>query len=247
MERLDHVLIRVDNLETGIGDFRKEGFTVYPGEKGYNAMIYFKDHSFIELVAPSRFPGIYTLLARIGFFSLLGTAFRRIGTYAVWKERFLDYSVYSSAIEKQHTDVQNRSSKLLKMNKKNKNGDTIYWRLFAPKERSFPFVMSDYSPYKYPDKTAHTHDNGVEGIEELVISVNENLKSYLERLSTFFNIRLSDFIEGAEMHSLVTSNTRITYVIGNKNKIVRLVLKGENSLPALEKYKVFGIGEKKRK
>ncbi|MFC5046986.1 hypothetical protein [Aquimarina hainanensis] len=77
--------------------------------------------------------------------------------------------------------------------------------------------------------------------------MNENLKSYLERLSTFFNIRLSDFIEGAEMHSLVTSNTRITYVIGNKNKIVRLVLKGENSLPALEKYKVFGIGEKKRK
>ncbi len=55
---LDHVIIAVDNLKTAINNFRKIGFTtLYGGEHTsgttHNALICFKDGTYIELLAPT--------------------------------------------------------------------------------------------------------------------------------------------------------------------------------------------------
>lgn len=66
IEQLDHVLVRVNNLENSILDFKKLGFKVYLGNDKKNchhAMIYFKDGSFLELIDQSKFPSFMRYIA----------------------------------------------------------------------------------------------------------------------------------------------------------------------------------------
>src|SRR5262249_57109973 len=54
--RLDHIVIAVSDLESAIADYRKLGFTVYPGGThhggaSHNALVVFADGSYFELIA----------------------------------------------------------------------------------------------------------------------------------------------------------------------------------------------------
>ena len=54
--RLDHIVIAVADLEQAIADYRKLGFTVYPGGThhggaSHNALVVFADGSYFELIA----------------------------------------------------------------------------------------------------------------------------------------------------------------------------------------------------
>ena len=57
---IDHVIILVDDLDNGIEQYRKLGFTVTPGGKHprytHNALVTFADGSYLELIAFHEHP-----------------------------------------------------------------------------------------------------------------------------------------------------------------------------------------------
>jgi catechol 2,3-dioxygenase-like lactoylglutathione lyase family enzyme len=60
---LDHIIIAVRDLEHAIADYQALGFTVIYGGKHaagttHNALIYFRDGTYIELLAPTGEPAV---------------------------------------------------------------------------------------------------------------------------------------------------------------------------------------------
>lgn len=60
--KIGHVPIKVKNLQSGIKDFEKLGFTLTLGSK-HNAFMYFKDGSFLETFDTDL--GAFNILAKI--------------------------------------------------------------------------------------------------------------------------------------------------------------------------------------
>lgn len=244
MERLDHVLIRVDDLEESVNQFRLAGFRVYYGaqrEKAYNAMIYFEDDSFIELVDTTKFPFILNCLATSRITNLLGAFYKRIGAYARSKDRYLDYSVYSKNIEVDHERVSNKASKLYSLKRVDTLGTVLKWKLFAFSTLELPFVMSDYAPYKYPEEGATNHNNRVLGMNRLLINTTTDLAKLKESIIHLFNTA-PDCIQLTERYlEIKTNNAIIQYATANVNAIVGVELKnlGPKEFSFIEAYGIM--------
>ncbi|CAM1373514.1 VOC family protein [Tenacibaculum xiamenense] len=188
--KIDHVLLRVDNLENTMNDFKDLGFRVYPGNSKKNchhAMIYFKDGSFLELIDQSMFPRVFRFLARIKILNLFGIIFKRFAHYCISKERFLDLAVLSDDIDSFHK-LSEKKSKLIKMTRKNHLNQIVNWKLFAFDKMHLPFVMSEYKPNRFPENDAYIHKNGVLGIKQIDIDVKDS-KAYIEEYNTYFKTK----------------------------------------------------------
>ena len=234
--KLDHVLIRVANLNQAIMDFKTMGFNTYPGNSKkhcHHAMIYFSDETFIELVDPTKFPYLYRWLAKLGLLSKLGPLFKRFGKYATTNNLFIDYALLADPFEEFYESVTNKS-KILTMRRKNHLGQKLTWKLFAFKELELPFVMSEYLPERLPEPFADEHPNGVKGIDILEISAT---KDFLQTFSKRFDIPLTSD------NSFSLKNTQINSVKQNRNSLNSVILKIESKNTTIDKelLKKYGL------
>lgn len=222
MERLDHVLVRVSNLDKAVNQFRMAGFTVYYGakpEQAYNAMIYFEDHSFIELVDTTKFPVLLRCLAKTKILNLGGSFYKRIGAYALSKERFLDYSIYSGAIEEDYKRIKTRGIKLHELKRTDVFGKKLQWKLFATNNNELPFVMSAYAPSKYPEVGANQHKNSIQGIQQLEIQTTHDLTALSQEIVAVFGTLAQNISLEQTYLEIKTQNATIRYIKGEVNKI----------------------------
>lgn len=192
MEQIDHILIRVENLKEAIIDFEKMGFNIVYGtipQKTYNAMIYFEDESFIELVDVSKFPKIVKGLGKLGIQKWMSSFYKRIFKYATSEEIILDFAIYRSnfsLLENKRT--KKAISSVFKMKRKNHLGDLLRWELASPNNLDLPFIMSDYTPYKYPNNECLKHPNGVVGISRLTLPCKGPLNNLYIDLKNIFDV-----------------------------------------------------------
>lgn len=245
MKRLDHILIRVDDLEKCVNDFRKAGFKVYFGtniKDSYNAMIYFQDKIFIELIDTNKFPKRLVFLAKTRIINLLGAFYKRIGRYTLSKDTFLDYAIYSSNIEEHHDAVKKQVSRLHHLSRIDSFGRALKWKLFVFKKMHLPLVMSKYVPCKYPETDAYKHRNKVFGIHELNIGTTMDLLTLKEDLVDVFNLPEQNiFLEDNKTLKVITQNSIIRYRQGQKNKIIGIQLDSftPNAALLLSEYGLF--------
>lgn len=233
--RLDHILIRVDNLEKAMTDFREMGFNIYPGNAGkkcHHAMIYFQDESFIELIDPSKFPASLTFLSKVGVLNLFGPFFRRITHYVTSGEQFLDYSVHTATIEEMYrcTKPNNKKLRMHQLKRVNHSGTKIGWKLVVSENMELPFIMSDYSPAKLPVKEAAIHPNGITGISELTIEV-PNQEAYVQEFQHRF---------GADLRSL--ENTTLIIEHGDCFRITHVQLQPGEEQSVVDLCNLSGYG-----
>ncbi|MEL6537004.1 MAG: VOC family protein [Bacteroidota bacterium] len=188
---LDHILIRVDDLASAVAEFESMGFKVYYGNAKKNchhAMIYFQNGTFLELVDPNKFPGLFRFLAKKGWLDALGIQFKRFAHYAKSQDRFLDFAVLSQDIQAFYQASEElKRSKLMDMKRKNHVGARVEWKLFAFEPMELPFIMSAYTPHRLPEPQADKHENGVLGIQQMAISVHD-LPGYLSAWETHFGL-----------------------------------------------------------
>lgn len=236
MMRLDHILIRVDNLEKAMADFREMGFNTYPGNAGkkcHHAMIYFQDDSFIELIDASKFPASLIFLSKIGLLNLFGPFFRRITHYAASGEQFLDYAVHTTGIDELYKRVKpnNKQLKLHQLKRANHLGTKLTWKLVVCDSMQLPFIMSDYSPDKLPVEDATAHPNGITGISKMWIEA-VNREEYAQEFQHRFASNL-----------LSLENTSIVIEQGDRFRIKEIALqKGEQATQFnLSKLSGYGI------
>ena len=216
MERIDHVIIKADDLHAVVKDFKNAGFDVYYGskkEKAYNAIVYLQDDSFLELLNTALVPPFARFLTKVGFFKVTSPFFNRLGNFYFKQGPLLDYPVFSSNIEEFHAKVKGRVSKLKTNAERTKpNGVTVRFKCFMPKNLDFPFVKSAYLPETMsPDETNH-HPNGIQGMKNLKIGVSSGLDQFRKDLIAFYDIEEKDLGTRETGFDVKTANATISYV-----------------------------------
>ncbi|WP_435263546.1 VOC family protein [Tenacibaculum sp. nBUS_03] len=235
--KIDHILIRVENLKSAVSDFENAGFQVYYGnnkDNCHHAMIYFQDRSFLELIDQTKFPPFFRFLSRKGVFNYFGILFKRFAKYCTSKEQFLDFSIICQNIDQFHKTSKSKS-KLLKMKRKNHLNEIVQWKLFAFKQEGLPFVMSEYTPSRFPEEKAFVHQNNVVGIKQIDVSV-ENPEKYISDFNDSFGINSSS------LHIIEMGSSRIKIQKSKHHSIKQITLLSVDTNTSFEeKLKQYNI------
>ena len=171
---LDHIVIAVSELEAAIADYQALGFTVsYGGEHAsgstHNALICFRDGTYLELLAPTGKPA---RPGTVDFRSMLQNG-EGIVAYAIASDRLVEEA---DAMRGRGIDV----GELHEGGRKRDDGIELRWQTAAIDGGMTPFLIQDITPrnLRVPDDAATTSQtNGVRGIRGLVMNSAVNDKA----------------------------------------------------------------------
>jgi len=233
---LDHILVRVDSLDEAINDFEKAGFRVClgrAGKKQYNALIYFKDGPYLELLAPSTFPWFLSLLHVTRFSFLLGYFGARVAHYLGVKKRILDWAIGVGDARAYRAELACKGdfSRVRAMSKINCEGVRVSWELFAPKSFDVPFLISDYTPFVVPHPLFCEHSNGITSIRRLCYRWEE---PSIKEMTLIANETLS--CENDRFHVTIGA---YDVMLSSSQEGVFFDLKYAEALKPLERYGIF--------
>jgi hypothetical protein len=201
--QLDHVVILVKDLEEAIKQYQKEGFKVSKGgrhDNGIteNALIHFKDGTFLELLALRKRwkTHFIKLLFQIGYFKInsqsprFGFQQRFVGKALYSLEGIMDFCLLATTGEQDFLAIKQRNintTHLTPMQRLKPDGQLLRWKIFAPFSSYLPFVMTPYEPPFSPLPANLEHSNGIQGIEKISVCVPENefegaVRAYIQLL-----------------------------------------------------------------
>jgi len=180
---LDHVVIIVSDLNESINNFRDLGFQVQVGGVNgpvHNALIFFKDGTYIELTTPisSKLRRLFQFLYSLGLLTLLEKI--RPGL----TPRFLfwfggpiglkDVCLRCDDLDKSLSNMEQQGMRVTpaqSFSRQRADGEVASWRLGAPSNRALPFLIEDLTPVqvRVPFKEACEHINGALGISAIVM------------------------------------------------------------------------------
>ena len=182
---LEHVVIRVDDLDAATADFQSLGFhVIYGGVHSsgvtHTALIHFQNSTFFELVA-YRKAKLLTVLKKLGLLDLLlkntnNHVKYRFAAAVDFPEGFMDAALLSKDIQLD-TDQANqrglKTTKSMPFHRQKPNGETVRWNIMCPFADALPFVRDPYVPEQPRSQDETSHGNGALGISQVVYGVKD--------------------------------------------------------------------------
>lgn len=228
MKRIDHIIVKVDDLHRAVEEFTEAGFAVFYGssqEKAYNAFIYLQDGSALELLDINVFPRWALPLLKSGIVRLLSVGHDRMGRFPLKEERLLDYVIYSSDIDACRARFGRHSGKVVALGKRQKpNGQFLRWWLLFPKDRALPFIISDYVPARMSADETDIHPNGITGLHTLEVHFAGETAAFQQRIRDFYGVEEKNLTPLTEGFQVQTDNARIHYMRSSQPKIASALL-----------------------
>lgn len=177
---LDHVVIAVDHLESAMADYEALGFTVIYGGKHasgttHNALICFKDSSYLELLAPTYEapqPGSNAM-----DFSFL----------LQYGEGLVAYALQSDHLDADAQRLRVWSSDVSPVRfggRKRADGVDLEWKTALIDGRMSPFLLEDVTPRQLrvpDDATTVMHRNSAQGIAGVRVMTAELTPEVVQR------------------------------------------------------------------
>ncbi len=187
--RLDHVVILVDDLPRAVKNYITLGFNVVPGGehaggRTHNAIIPFRDGSYLELVA-FKYRWVRPLAVLLRWMRLLDPLVegrppleRRFLLRSVAGEGLVDFALLPERIEVELARARRRGLALegpLAGGRVRPDGAEVAWQLGVPAETGLPFLCCDVTPrhLRVPDGMLRRHPNGALGIAGVDVAVND--------------------------------------------------------------------------
>ncbi|WP_342359420.1 VOC family protein [Terrarubrum flagellatum] len=165
--KLDHIVIAVADLDQAVADYRRLGFTVYPGGVhhggvSHNALVIFDDGCYFELIAwlkPAPDNRWHEVLKKAG-------------------EGFVDYALLPQDTERDAAAARSRGLSIegpIPGGRLRLDGKRLDWQIVRPHTTDLPFWCGDVTPrvLRVPDGDIRTHPNGARGVERLRIVVKD--------------------------------------------------------------------------
>ena len=176
----EHVVIRVDDLSQATEDYQALGFTVvYGGSHGggftHNALIYFRDGTFVELIEYKNRWLLRSLL-RLGILDvfLKNTSKHlkyRFSEVVDYPEGFIDSALLTKDMKGTFQQVIDRGLTVApptEFSRQRDNAPLVRWKIMSPIESVLPFVRDPYMPAIPVTNDMVTHKNGALGISQMV-------------------------------------------------------------------------------
>ena len=182
--RSGQLIYKVKNLQEAVKEWEAKGFVVEYGrkEKPNNALIYFSQGPYIELLENTGIPVIAKVIAK-----LFGRS-KNLERFFYWDE--CEEGWQGLCIEKDSGDLDEEVNFLAKRGIKGlllnnlKRIDTknreLRYRCFFPHGTSFPFLMTYFSIDPKPKN--FTHPNGIKEIKKIVFKISPAQAKILEDL-----------------------------------------------------------------
>ncbi len=181
----DHLVIKVHNLQQAVQSFTAAGFVVTNGgthKGGYseNALIFFADGSFIELLAMKK--GLKPFFLRLysktrGFMALKYS--RKWGLFHRFYDRALtlpegitDFCLLTDDLKSQLQRIDREGlfvTRPIAASRKRPDGTTLSWQMASTLLTELPFLRGPYSPDLPPPAAATAHANGIMGIKSVTM------------------------------------------------------------------------------
>lgn len=238
--RIDHAVIVVQNLSASMDAFSEAGFNVVSGGEHAdnlteNALIPFRDGSYLELFAPTD-PALademHHLVATDTFDSAMA------GSDAMQKRFMLhlaegtglrDFAVSAPGLNLSEEQVMAQRGGFViagpvSMSRTRPDGVVVRWNVAVPVFRyatCVPFLIVDDTPrsLRVPDGNQTAHPNGVTGIRSIEVATSDPVA-----VSRWYDTVLSTSPES-------TSGTQTTYALEGSDIIVRGIAGNESEGP----------------
>ncbi|WP_322045455.1 VOC family protein [Paraburkholderia sp. J67] len=179
---LDHVVIRVEDLEQAIADFSETGFTVQRGGihadgTTHHAVIGFADGSFIDLTA--SLPDARAVREPRWPHSVQSSG-KGFGAFALLTQAVPD-SIDTARTRGLHYEGPTPGGRI------RPDGTRIEWQSALPITRDLPLLCSDLTPrfLRSAAGDAQRHANGAQGIASVAIVVKD-LEASVERYRALY-------------------------------------------------------------
>ena len=171
---LDHIVIAVQDLPQATADYREWGFTVTPGGRHSNgntenALIPFRDGTYIELIADTGEPPSG---AGMDFSVLLGD-----------DEGFTGFALLAAALDERAAVMRAQSMPIGDVqdgSRVTQSGQTLRWKMALIEGTMSPFFIQDVTPrtLRVSDDPQQTqHANGAEGIFDLNLLTRDVIRA----------------------------------------------------------------------
>lgn len=211
---ISHLLYKVDDLDDSVNRFRDMGFKVEYGKKKdpYNALIYFSDHSYIELIENMHITSFLKFMLKL--FRMddylessleqekLNEGFFRIAFHMKKDEMEL--------LKERYKEILKCKTILVPVSRKDIHGYILKSKCLLPSNARYPFFNTDL---KGGNVWNEQHPNNINGIEKIVYSAQK------EELKFMRNIPIDSRVE------VIDGGRGIDYIEFKYNKLPKLALR----------------------
>jgi hypothetical protein len=208
MLKLDHIVVKVRDLEWAISEYQAQGFTVTQGGEhpmfgSVNALVPFEDDTYIELIAFPRDMHPDATRSAPG---------RRV---AEWRQRPygpIDWALVPDDINAEIARLRAAGQTWddpVPGQRLRTDGQLVQWWFGTPDTFLLPFLCADVTPrdLRVPPGAARQHQNGAVGVYEVLVNTHHLLSS-LQQFKQLF--REEDGFYGAGTVKPEESSTTLT-------------------------------------
>ncbi|MBA4701047.1 MAG: VOC family protein [Ruminococcus sp.] len=194
---ISHLLYKVDNLKESVQKFRDMGFQVEYGreKEPYNALIYFPDHSYIELIENMHITSFIKMLLKLfRMKEYLETSLEQEKV----SEGFFRLAFHMEEDEKgllkrRYKEILECDTFLTPVSRKDIHGNTIKCKCLLPSNANYPFFNT---ALRGGDVWNIEHPNKINGIKKLVYSATKEEIRFFRGLSIDTRIEIVDGSRG---------------------------------------------------
>lgn len=181
--KVSHIMYRVQNLEKAVEEYREKGFTVEYGraKNPINALIYFSNGPYIELLAGSQMPSFFK-----GMFRLFGQGklVDRLNSYDTHPGGpcGLALETYKTDLEAECAILRNYGFNAGQKNisRNDTKGRKLRFRVGFPNDIQIPFFMTYFNID--PKPRDFVHPNGVVRISRVTFGARGELLPLIREL-----------------------------------------------------------------
>lgn len=181
--KVGHILYKVNDLKQGVEHFRQKGFTVEYGtqKKPYNALIYFSEGPYLELVGNIKLPKFVNFALKV-----LG---KRKVVERINRWHYSEEGLIAVCLENYKTDLKQEKKILKKYNqnffeRNSKRLDTknrlLQFKVLFPNELNIPFLMTYFNIDPKPKN--YIHPNGAKKIKQISFGTTQAFMPLIKEL-----------------------------------------------------------------
>lgn len=181
--RSGHVIYKVNDLDAAVQEWKNKGFAVeYGREKNpYNALIYFSEGAYIELLQDTKIPKIVKLLCK-----LFGMN-KKMERFFYWdrcEEGWCGLCIEKDGIlDKEIAFLKEKGIDgvhFKKLKRVDTKGRRLEYQCFFPEGIDFPFLMNYFNIDPKPSN--FVHPNGIRRIKKVVFRIDGKQAGILKEL-----------------------------------------------------------------
>lgn len=191
--KLGHLILKVPQLDQAIQEQRKKGFTVEYGraKNPRNALIYFPEGPYIELLSGSGMPGAAkTLLLLFGKRAFVERFSRLDICEPGYQELVLE--TCETSLHKERVLLRNQRIKSCEapMRRTDIRGTNLRFRIASPTALDIPLLMTRFSTDPRPMNLVHP--NGIRRINHVIYGANPTHFPLIKQLCDDENLELTE-------------------------------------------------------